>query len=114
MLHAPQSHPSDVVGEKCAICGYAEGAGSDWLQCNSCNAFQHLACDKREGLGTAADFSMDGAKVGAGRSGGGGVGCGGCVCVCMCVRTPEGLLAGCVAVHDVPWWRLRGRSRRQC
>jgi DNA-directed RNA polymerase subunit RPC12/RpoP len=52
-----QAHPSDVVVDRCTLCGRGEENGAtDWIACDGCNSWVHFSCDKRPGLGTFDDY----------------------------------------------------------
>jgi hypothetical protein len=52
-----QAHPEDVTGDKCAICGGSDEAATDWISCDSCNAWVHFSCDQQPQLGAFKDYA---------------------------------------------------------
>ncbi|GMH36559.1 hypothetical protein BSKO_04427 [Bryopsis sp. KO-2023] len=52
-----QVHPEDVTGDRCAICGGGDEVGTDWICCDSCEAWVHFACDPRPFLGSFKDYA---------------------------------------------------------
>lgn len=63
LLAYEESHPEDVKSDRCVICGGSEEQAQEFVQCQACFNWTHLACDRRPNLGNPKDYTKEHGKA---------------------------------------------------